>query len=228
MPNDQEQSPFRDWVQELQEQEKDIEKKITIINGIINDLGLNANDDLVGQLKQAKEALKEAKKGILEHKLGDLDKELEDLGAFIDDPGKLNPQPPPPPWVWPWPWPPPPGFPGPGPGTPPPGLIAAGIVTSPSDSRHEVVTASRSFIVARDENTVWVWDPRTLTWAAQLEVSEPITEMEQVDGTIAVRTPRELWLFHPLDYRWLGPLKAEIVEIEAFDLAFPAVARAEE
>ena len=105
-------------------------------------------------------------------------------------------------------------------------MIAAGIVTS-SDKRFKVVTASRSFIVARDEKRVWVWDPVALEWAAELSLSDPITELEQVDGTIAVRSDRELWLFHPLDYRWLGPLTAKIVDVKSFELGFPSVSAVE-
>ena len=51
--------------------------------------------------------------------------------------------------------------------------------------------------------------------------------MEKVDGTIAVRAETGLWLFHPLEYRWLGPLKAEIEEVTAFNLAYPTVVKAE-
>ena len=230
MGDEQPESPFRDWVQELQEQEGDIGRKIEIIDGIIDDFDFDdaaTEQELKDRLDAAGEALKKAAEGILDHKFGDVEKELEDLEGFIDDPRRLNPQPPPPPWVWPWPWPPPPGFPGPGPGSPPPGLIAAGIVTS-SDKRFKVVTASRSFIVARDEKRVWVWDPIALKWAAELSLSDPITALEQVDGTIAVRSENELWLFHPLDYRWLGPLTASILEVQSFDLGFPSVATVKE
>lgn len=215
--------PFHPYVQELQGQEGDIDSKIKTIEGILE--GLEVGDHWSDRFDDAKERLEEVKKKIAERKIEDLEKELEDLSGLAQNPGGFNPPPPPPPWIWPWPWPPPPGFPGPGSGTP--GVINVGIVTPPSESKFKVGLAERDFIVARSKSKVWVWDPSQLVWAAELDAGDKIVEMDKVDGTIAVRTEKALWLFHPLEYRWLGPLKAEIEEVKAFNLAYPTVVKAE-
>ncbi|WP_018699575.1 hypothetical protein [Amorphus coralli] len=220
---DEKRDPFHPYVQELQGQEGDIDSKIAMIEAILKGVDVDASYD--GRFKEAKAWLKELKKKIAERKIEDLEKELEDLQGLAQNPGGFNPPPPPPPWIWPWPWPPPPGFPGPGSGTP--GVINVGIVTPPSDSKYKVGLAERDFIVARSKSKVWVWDPLALVWAAELDASDEIVEMDKVDGTVAVRTATSLWLFHPLDYRWLGPLDAEIVEVTAYNLAFPTVVKAE-
>ena len=70
--------------------------------------------------------------------------------------------------------------------------------------------------------------PMQLVWAAELDTGSEIEEMDKVDGTIVVRTDSALWLFHPLEYRWLGPLNAQIEEVTAFNLAYPTVVKAGE
>jgi hypothetical protein len=215
--------PFHPYVQELQAQEKDIAKKIEIIEDILDKLDFDDPDQeaaLREKLEAGREALDKARITVAGQKLEDLEKELEILIGLARNPGRFNPQPPPP-WVWPWPWPPPPGFPGPG--SPAPGMISAGIVTKPSENRFEVGLASREYIVTRSATKVWVWNPHSLAWEAELDLGAEIVELEKVDGTIAVRSKSALWLFHPIDYRWLGPLNAEIVEIKAFDLATPTL-----
>ncbi|WP_417318344.1 hypothetical protein [Emcibacter sp.] len=213
-------NPFNEIVQQLQEHEGDIDRKFQIIGDLINKLPPDVQEPgWPERMKEAKAAFNDLKKQILEKKMEDLDEEMEDLGGFIQNPGRMNPAPPPPPWIWPWPWPPPPGFPGPG--SPSPGLIQVGIVSEQSKSRLKVGISNRSFITTRDKDTVWVWNPAALKWDAKLETGGEIITMEQVDGTIAVRTASQLWLFHPLEYSWLGPLNAEIEEITAFDLSYP-------
>ncbi len=218
--------PFHPYVQELQAQEADIGKKIEIIENILDKLDFDPNTDdeqqLRDKLEAAKDDLDKAKQEVAERKLQDLGKELEILIGLAGNPGRWKP-PGPVPWVWPWPWPPPPGFPGPG--SPTPGVINAGIVTPPSDNRFKVGLAERDFIVARSLSKVWVWNPQSLKWAAELDAGAEIVELDKVDGTIAVRTKANLWLFHPLNYRWLGPLNAEIVEVKAFNLAYPTVVK---
>lgn len=217
------QDPFDPYVQELQKQEGDIERKLDVIGDILDKLKF-ADPQREAELRKrfdgAKKALDELKEGIAGRKIEDLEKELEELEGLIRNPGRFNPQPIPP-WVWPWPWPPPPGFPGPG--SPTPGVINVGIVTPISNNRHEVKLAERDFITARSSSEVWVWDPRNLAWEAHLNTVDEIVTLDKVDGTIAVWTKRALWLFHPLEYRWLGPLNAEILEVKSFNLAFPTV-----
>ncbi len=215
--------PFHPYVQELQGQEGDIETKIEKLKDILKEVDIG--DALDDRFDDAQDALEEIKKKIAERKIQDLEQELEALQGLAQNPGGFNPPPPPPPWIWPWPWPPPPGFPGPGSGTP--GVINVGIVSPPSDSKFKVGLTSRDYITARDKTRVWVWDPVQLDWAAELDTGEEVLAMEKVDGTIAVRTASRLWLFHPLDYRWLGPLKAEIEEVTAFNLAYPTVVKAD-
>lgn len=219
MADEEKKDPFHPYVQELQGQEGDIESKIKILEKVLDDVDLG--DSWEDRFDDAQEALKDVKKTIAERKIQDLEQELEALQGLAQNPGGFNPPAPPPPWIWPWPWPPPPGFPGPGSGTP--GVINVGIVGPPSDSKFKVGIAERNFIVARAKTKVWVWDPAQLVWAAELDAGGDILEMEQVDGTVAVRTDAALWLFHPLEYRWLGPLNAEIEEVEAFNLAYPTV-----
>lgn len=221
---DEKRDPFHPYVQELQGQEGDIDAKIRTIEAILKNVDVDGGYD--GRFKEAQARLKELKKKIAERKIEDLEKELEDLQGLAQNPGGFNPPSPPTPWIWPWPWPPPPGFPGPGSGTP--GVIGVGVVTPPSDAKFKVGLAERDFIVARSKGKVWVWDPANLVWAAELDTGGEIVEMEKVDGTIAVRTAADLWLFHPLDYRWLGPLHAEIEEVTAYNLAFPTVVKAED
>lgn len=232
MPDDEkekekekEKDPFHPYVQELQKQEKDIEKKIEIIEKILEELGLPPSplaEELEAAFEKHRQRLRGVQEEIAARKIEDLDQELTDLQALARNPKRFNPQPPPP-WVWPWPWPPPPGFPGPG--SPMPGVISVGIVTPPpgSEARYEVGLTSRDFIVARSKSTVWVWDPVKLAWAAELNTGGEIVKLEKVDGTIAVYTATQLWLFHPLQYVWLGPLNAEIEEVQAFNLAYPTV-----
>jgi hypothetical protein len=224
MPEDKDKDPFHPYVQELQGQEGDIEKKITILKEILKDV--DVDDSWDDRFDDAQEALKETKKKIAERKIQDLEQELEELSGLAQNPGGFNPPPPPPPWIWPWPFPPPPGFPGPGSGTP--GVINVGIVSPPSDSKFKVGLTQRDYITARDKTKVWVWDPMQLQWAAELDTGSEIVAMEKVDGTIAVRTTTALWLFHPLEYRWLGPLNAEIEEVIAFNLAYPTVVKTDE
>jgi hypothetical protein len=219
----EEKDPFHPYVQELQAQEKDIGKKIEIIDGILDDLDFDdpaREKAMRDKLQEAVDALDGAKEKVAERKIQDLEKELEILIGLAGNPGRWR-QPQPPPWHWPFPWPPPPGFPGPG--SPTPGVISVGVVTPPSDNRFQVGLAERDFIVARSDTKVWVWNPNSLKWAAELDAGETIVELDKVDGTIAVRTKSALWLFHPLNYRWLGPLNAEIVEVKAFNLAFPTI-----
>lgn len=221
--NDAPKDPFHPYVQELQGQEGDIDQKLKVIDGILEKVKLDS--DWSKRFKKAKEALEELKRQIAERKIEDLEQEIEDLRELAENPGRFNPPPPPPPWIWPWPWPPPAGFPGPG--SPAPGVITAGIATPPSDSRFKVGLTNRQFIATRSDRKAWVWDPTALKWAAELDAGAEIVEMDQVDGTIYVRTQSALWLFHPLEYRWLGPLNAEIQQIDAYDLSYPTVIKNE-
>lgn len=224
MADEEKKDPFHPYVQELQGQEGDIETKIGILKEILKDV--DVEDSWDERFDSAKMALDDLRKKIAERKIEDLEQELEALQGLARNPGQFNPPTPPPPWIWPWPWPPPPGFPGPGSATP--GVINVGIVSSPEHESVKVGLTSRDFILARDVTTVWVWDPAGLKWTARLDTGAPIEAMEKVDGTVAVRTASALWLFHPLEYRWMGPLNAGIEQIEAFNLAYPTVVSAKE
>ena len=89
--------------------------------------------------------------------------------------------------------------------------------------RHEVVLVDRGFIVARDMENVYVWNPSTLKWESKLETGGKIEAMEQLEGTITVRTKDKLWLFHPIERRWMGPLNAQVKEVIEYTLKVPAV-----
>ena len=129
MGDEKPQDPFDPYVQELQKQEGEIERKLGTIEEIVKDLDFadpQTEAALRERMDEAKRALDKLKEDIAKRKIEDLEKELEELKGFVQNPGRFNPQPVPP-WLWPWPWPPPPGFPGPGSGTP--GVINVGIVT---------------------------------------------------------------------------------------------------
>ncbi|MGY9105052.1 MAG: hypothetical protein ACKVG0_00590, partial [Alphaproteobacteria bacterium] len=81
----------------------------------------------------------------------------------------------------------------------------------------------RGFIVARDNENVYVWNPAALAWEAKLETGGKIESMESLQGTIVVRTKDKLWLFHPIERRWMGPLNAPIKEVSEFTLRVPAI-----
>ncbi|WP_029031623.1 hypothetical protein [Salinarimonas rosea] len=230
--------PFDPYVEELQAQERDIEKKIAILEGIIEQIGgfdAGKAQSLGQQLQSARKTLNERKKEIADAKIDDLEDELTILGRLARNPRGFEPAPPPPPASPPWwpPWWPFPPFPAPpgggsGGGAKPSGAIDPAKAEAPPGGRWKVATASRDFIVARSAREVWVWHPVKQAWEAKLEAGDDIVAMEQVDGTIAVRTESRLWLFHPLDYVWLGPLVARIEEVKAFDLAYPAIVAVEQ
>jgi len=104
-----------------------------------------------------------------------------------------------------------------------PGAVAATGAKKQGQVRHEVVLVDRGFIVARDMENVYVWNPATLKWESKLETGGKIEAMEQLEGTITVRTKDKLWLFHPLERRWMGPLNAQVKEVVEYTLKVPAV-----
>jgi hypothetical protein len=232
--------PFGPYVQELQGQEGDIEKKIEIIKDVIKDITLVG--DPRDFLDEVPDRLAGLKKKIAEKKIEDLETEFKDLEELIQNPEKFVPPEPQidfgpiPPW-WPpgWPWPPfwlPPGG-GSSSSTSSSssgsssGAVDAEKMKPASASTVTIGTKERDFIVARSRTTVWVWQPADLKWVAQLDTGGEIVELAKVDGTIAVRTVDSLWLFNPLKYEWMGKLDATIEEVAAHTLAVPAVVKKE-
>jgi len=229
--------PFSPYVQELQGQEGDIEKKIEIIKDITKDVTLEGEAKEL--FKNAPKKLAGLKKEIAEKKIEDLETEFKDLEDLIENPEKFVPPVSPPqfgpqpPW-WPpnWPWPPfwwPPGGGGGGSSSSSSssssGAVDGDDMKPESASTVTIGTKERDFIVARSRTTVWVWHPADLKWVAKLDTGGEIVELAKVDGTIAVRTADALWLFNPLRYEWMGKLDATIEEVAAHTLAVPAVVK---
>lgn len=205
------QEPFDKNVQELQKQEKDIEKKIGLIKKRIED-GY-AYDDAKDALNRGKKELDGVRKEVTKRKIEDMEKEIDNLKKFARNP--INLPPPSPPL-------PPPGAGGAG-GTGGGGAVSSEDLELPSDTRHEVVLEPRTFIVARSSATVWVWDPRMLAWSSPLQTGDPIVLLEKVDETLAVRTKDTLWLFNPIERTWIGRLNAQIEEVKDFTILVPLI-----
>lgn len=68
-----------------------------------------------------------------------------------------------------------------------------------------------------------MWNPAALAWEAKLETGGKIEAVVPLEGTIAVHTKDKLWLFHPLERRWMGPLEAQVKEVMECTLKVPAV-----
>lgn len=225
--------PFNPYVQELQGQEGDIEKKIEIIKEITKEVKLSNGSKT--KFEEAQEKLKKLKKEIAEKKIEDLEEELEDLEKLIEDPKIFVPpkqQPPAypkPPW-WPpfWPWPPGAGSSSSASSSSNSGAVDDDKMIPQGASTVTIGTAEREYIVARSRDKVWVWHPSDLRWVAQLDTGGEIIELAKVDGTISVRTASSLWLFHPIDYRWMGQLNESIESVSAYTLSVPAVIKKDE
>lgn len=186
---EEEQDPFDPYVQELQGQEEAIELKIEIIKEIAKDVGLT---DLAKEILQdVPDRFADLQELILEKKAEDLDQEMKDLGELIEHPENFTPPPPQPP-VGPQPpwWPP--FWPW------PPVWPPAGGGSSSSSS-------SSSGAVSGDDQT----PPNAAT----------VTLGVQDRDFIVARSKTKVWVWHPLDLKWVAELDAEgdIVEMAQVD-----------
>jgi hypothetical protein len=200
--------------QSLQKSEKDILEKIKFFEDRLRDLNSRTSDVRAtqGTSREENVRLKDSGQESTKQKIEDLDKELADLEKALKATVKLTP-----------------GISpvsvdlGAGEDSTGQSMILAGSPPKLPKSLREIRHTTRTFIVARNETTVWVWNRAAQAWDAKLETRDKIIGMEQVDGTIAVYTKSTLWLFDPVEFRWIAELHAEIKEIKAFVLSVPAV-----
>ncbi|MCG8332146.1 MAG: hypothetical protein MI974_30960 [Chitinophagales bacterium] len=216
---------FDEPVKELQKQENDIKQKIAHINKRLESMPKNSQgrEKMEYQVKKAEKKLNDLIPKVTGLKIEDLEKELEQLKKFIRNPEKARPAPtqggkdggn---------------GGGGSGSGNggkkPSPGLFSLNSIEPISHVRHKTELQKRDFIVVRDGNTVWVWNPFKQKWDAKLETGDDIKKMKKIDGTIAVYTTNYLWLFNPIEYSWIGKLKVKVAEISAFTIEVPVIVK---
>ena len=205
---------FGNPTQKLQKPEQDIMEKIKFFEERLRELNSETSGVRTAQSagNQENVRLKGANREITRSKIKDLDKELADLDKAVKTSVKLRSN----------------VSPDTG-GTNVEGKITGqgmartGSIPKVSRSPQEVTNLSRTYIVARDTSTVWVWNRKSQAWDAMLETEDKIVGVEQVGEQIAVYTKSNLWLFHPTEFRWVGELHAQIEEVSAFDLSVPAV-----
>jgi hypothetical protein len=198
----------------LQKSEQDIMEKIRYFEDRLKDLNSRTSDarTIQSTTKEENVRLKDSGRESTKQKIEDLEKELADLEKVLKATVKLSPSIPPVTEDL--------GVSEESTGQ---GAILAGSPPKILKSLREVKYTTRTFIVARNASNVWVWNRAAQAWGAKLETRDQIIGMEQVDGTIAVYTKSTLWLFDPVEFRWVAELHAEIKEIKAFVLSVPAV-----